>query len=472
MGHSGSFTVVPKVKPQFVKAVVRAMDTITDYMKKKYRVDVTEFTLAGVGLGGWISWLTAAVDKRVKAIAPVAMDFLNFTESFKHHYRAYCGWSYMLRPFVEMNITQELDNPRFQELASHVDPLEYNERYENVTKYIIVLSGDEFFPPDNSRYYFSQLEGVKLLLIMANKDYGNLHNKTPTPQLIETIASFYLRMVIKNYSPPKISWKIEMGSPGWLGKREISPSPSSQAASRENAGCSPSRSPREAKLLAALHRSSFLAGWEEEISSSPSSQAASARETRGAPSCSLGEGAAGWGSFSLASKLPSWLGKRGDLFPIQPGSLPRETRFHPAAFEKGALAGALLHGVHLASWLGKREISPSSQAACGNGAPILQQELLPLQGAGRAGRGVPGGLAAGEVPASRAGGEARHGLIRPSAGERCPPLQGAGRRKRPSGVIFAAAGEGSSRKEQGGRKKLPALDIRPYWRRFACKEQG
>ncbi|XP_048349982.1 autocrine proliferation repressor protein A-like [Sphaerodactylus townsendi] len=398
-----NMTVSPHWLVQFpmVKAVVRAMDTITDYMKKKYRVDVTEFTLAGVGLGGWISWLTAAVDKRVKAIAPVAMDFLNFTESFKHHYRAYCGWSYMLRPFVEMNITQELDNPRFQELASHVDPLEYNERYENVTKYIIVLSGDEFFPPDNSRYYFSQLEGVKLLLIMANKDYGNLHNKTPTPQLIETIASFYLRMVIKNYSPPKISWKIEMGSPGWLGKREISPSPSSQAASRENAGCSPSRSPREAKLLAALHRSSFL-----------------------------------------------------------------------AAFEKGALAGALLHGVHLASWLGKREISPSSQAACGNGAPILQQELLPLQGAGRAGRGVPGGLAAGEVPASRAGGEARHGLIRPSAGERCPPLQGAGRRKRPSGVIFAAAGEGSSRKEQGGRKKLPALDIRPYWRRFACKEQG
>uniref|UniRef100_A0ACB8FGA9 Uncharacterized protein n=1 Tax=Sphaerodactylus townsendi TaxID=933632 RepID=A0ACB8FGA9_9SAUR len=63
-----------------VKAVVRAMDTVTDYMKKKYKADVTEFTLVGLGLGGWISWLTAAVDQRVKAIAPIAMDFLNFTE--------------------------------------------------------------------------------------------------------------------------------------------------------------------------------------------------------------------------------------------------------------------------------------------------------------------------------------------------------------------------------------------------------
>uniref|UniRef100_A0ACB8FG83 Uncharacterized protein n=1 Tax=Sphaerodactylus townsendi TaxID=933632 RepID=A0ACB8FG83_9SAUR len=147
-----------------VKAVVRAMDTITDYVKKEFGHNVTKFTLAGLGLGGWISWLTAAVDKRVEAIAPVAMDFLNFTKSFKHHYRAYCGWSYMMRPFYKMNITQELDNPRFQELASHLDPLEYNERYANVTKYIIVLSGDEFFPPDNSRYYFPQLEGPKRIL--------------------------------------------------------------------------------------------------------------------------------------------------------------------------------------------------------------------------------------------------------------------------------------------------------------------
>lgn len=108
-----------------LQATVRAMDTITAYMKKKYRIEITNFTLGGIStvsgcdvpellqfLGfwhlllctgtllhpecqssqivsvaplfflqsGWITWLTAAVDKRVEAIAPVAMDFLNFTE--------------------------------------------------------------------------------------------------------------------------------------------------------------------------------------------------------------------------------------------------------------------------------------------------------------------------------------------------------------------------------------------------------
>ncbi|XP_060119671.1 autocrine proliferation repressor protein A-like [Heteronotia binoei] len=146
-----------------VKATVRAMDTITEYMKNKYHIPIERFTLTGISLGGWISWLTAAVDKRVEGIVPVAMEFLNFTESFHHQYRAYCGWSYMLKPFYEMNITQELDNPRFSDLVRLVDPIAYNEQYADTAKNIIILSGDEFFPPDNSRYYFSQLEGTKYL---------------------------------------------------------------------------------------------------------------------------------------------------------------------------------------------------------------------------------------------------------------------------------------------------------------------
>ncbi|XP_060091308.1 autocrine proliferation repressor protein A-like [Heteronotia binoei] len=173
-----------------VKATVRAMDTITEYMKNKHHKPIERFTLTGISLGGWISWLTAAVDKRVEGIVPVAMDFLNFTESFHHQYRAYCGWSYMLKPFYEMNITQELDNPRFSDLARLVDPLAYNERYADTAKDIIIYSGDEFFPPDNSRYYFSQLEGTKYLQILPNYDYVFQEEKP----LIFFIFPFYVKL--------------------------------------------------------------------------------------------------------------------------------------------------------------------------------------------------------------------------------------------------------------------------------------
>uniref|UniRef100_A0ACB8FG39 Uncharacterized protein n=1 Tax=Sphaerodactylus townsendi TaxID=933632 RepID=A0ACB8FG39_9SAUR len=77
--------------------------------KKEYRHKVTkEFTLAGSG-----------------------------ALSFKHHYRAYCGWSYMMRPFYKMNITQELDNPRFQELASHLDPLGKQASLQRHTEFLV-----------------------------------------------------------------------------------------------------------------------------------------------------------------------------------------------------------------------------------------------------------------------------------------------------------------------------------------------
>ncbi|XP_054830449.1 autocrine proliferation repressor protein A-like [Eublepharis macularius] len=146
-----------------VKATVRAMDTVTDYIRKTFHKNITQFTLTGVSMGGWVSWLTAAVDSRVAAIIPIGMDFMNFTENFHHQYRAYCGWSYMLRPFYELNITCKLDTTRFSDLALQVDPVAYNERYKNISKYIIVASGDEFFHPDNSYYYFPQLEGEKYL---------------------------------------------------------------------------------------------------------------------------------------------------------------------------------------------------------------------------------------------------------------------------------------------------------------------
>ncbi|XP_054830457.1 autocrine proliferation repressor protein A-like [Eublepharis macularius] len=195
-----------------VKATIRAIDTITAYVKEEYYRDITKFTLAGISMAGWASWLTAAVDKRVEAIIPIAMDLLNINENLHHQYRAYCGWSYMLRSFYEMNITQELDSPRFSLLASHVDPLAYNERYTNVAKYIIDLSGDEIFQPDNSHYYFSQLEGKKYLRILPNYDQSFSGNDT----FMRNISPFYVRMVQKKYPLPNISWNTSTTNTGGI----------------------------------------------------------------------------------------------------------------------------------------------------------------------------------------------------------------------------------------------------------------
>jgi PhoPQ-activated pathogenicity-related protein len=59
-----------------VKSAVRAMDTATDLLAsdKGGRTRVNKFVVAGGSKRGWTTWLTGAVDKRVVAIVPAAID--------------------------------------------------------------------------------------------------------------------------------------------------------------------------------------------------------------------------------------------------------------------------------------------------------------------------------------------------------------------------------------------------------------
>ncbi|XP_032094893.1 autocrine proliferation repressor protein A-like [Thamnophis elegans] len=162
-----------------VKATVRAMDTVTDFLVKQTggNVKLTKFMLLGSSKRGWIAWLTAAVDKRVVSFVSVVMDILNLAKSLHHQYRSYCGWSFALAPFYFLNITQQIDHPRFELIASNIDPLKYNNHYINTTKYLLVASGDEVGQADNSYYYFNQLQGEKYLRIMPNKNHDlGFHN--------------------------------------------------------------------------------------------------------------------------------------------------------------------------------------------------------------------------------------------------------------------------------------------------------
>jgi PhoPQ-activated pathogenicity-related protein len=55
------------------KAAVRCMDTITDYVAKKFNHNIAQFIVAGASKRGWTTWTTGAVDTRVIAIIPIVM---------------------------------------------------------------------------------------------------------------------------------------------------------------------------------------------------------------------------------------------------------------------------------------------------------------------------------------------------------------------------------------------------------------
>ncbi|XP_026523025.1 autocrine proliferation repressor protein A-like [Notechis scutatus] len=195
-----------------VKATVRALDTVADFLLKQPGEDIqiTTFMVLGSSKRGWIAWLTAAIDKRVVSFVSVVMDVLNFVENLHHQYRSYCGWSFALAPFYYINITQQIDHPRFELIASNIDPLKYNEHYINKTKYLLVASGDEMGQPDNSYYYFNQLTGEKYLRIIPNMNHALAFYEDSIG--IPT-ATFYL-ITMQNQQHPQVHWNRTVKNTG------------------------------------------------------------------------------------------------------------------------------------------------------------------------------------------------------------------------------------------------------------------
>jgi PhoPQ-activated pathogenicity-related protein len=154
-----------------VKSAVRAMDMVQDYVPKATDGKLRINQFSGGSKRGWTTWLTAGVDKRVRAIAPAVIDVLNMDEQMRHHFAAYGFYSTAIEDYQDQDIFSRLDTPEGQKLISFVDPYEYRDRY-TMPKFLINSSGDQFFLPDSAQFYFKDLPGSKYLLYNPNTDHG------------------------------------------------------------------------------------------------------------------------------------------------------------------------------------------------------------------------------------------------------------------------------------------------------------
>jgi len=184
-----------------VKSAVRAMDTVQAHHAKVFpdKVKINKFVVTGGSKRGWTTWLTAAVDKRVAAIMPVVIDVLNLDVQMKHHYGAYGCYSQAIKEYVDMHVFERLDTPQGQALIKIVDPYEYRDRY-TMPKYLLNGSGDQFFLPDSSQFYFKDLPGEKYLCYLPNTDHSQKNSDAPYDML-----AFY-RLIISDSPRPQFSW--------------------------------------------------------------------------------------------------------------------------------------------------------------------------------------------------------------------------------------------------------------------------
>lgn len=186
------------------KAVVRAMDTISAFWRTNSGggAPVDGFVLAGASKRGWTTWSAAAVDKRVVAIIPCVIDFLNIEPSMLHHYAAYGSWSPAIQDYTAFRIMDWTGTPEFRALMKIEDPYEYRSRF-TMPKFIINACDDQFFLPDSSQFYFEDLPGVKYLRYVPNADHSLRGSDA-----LQSLAVCY-QAVIRNLPLPRFSWKLE-----------------------------------------------------------------------------------------------------------------------------------------------------------------------------------------------------------------------------------------------------------------------
>ncbi len=186
------------------KSAVRAMDTVTSFMATEVAggVKVDKFVVAGGSKRGWTSWTTAAVDDRVVAIAPFVIDMLNLQASMKHHYRAYGFWSPAIGDYTAMGLMNWMGKPQYRRLMQIEEPYEYRTRF-TMPKYIINATGDQFFLPDSSQFYFDDMPGEKYLRYVPNADHSLSGSDAP-----QCFLAWYAAVVYGQHRP-KFSWTLE-----------------------------------------------------------------------------------------------------------------------------------------------------------------------------------------------------------------------------------------------------------------------
>ena len=186
-----------------VKSAVRAMDTVQKHVATVSNgvIVVKKFVVSGASKRGWTTWLTAAVDKRVAAIAPAVIDVLNMKESMRHHFSAYGFYAPAIHDYQEMKIFDRLLTAEGEALRKLVDPYEYRSRY-TMPKFLVNSTGDQFFLPDSSQFYYDDLPGEKYLRYIPNTDHG-----------LDSSAAGSLLLFYKSFltkSPlPKFTWKVK-----------------------------------------------------------------------------------------------------------------------------------------------------------------------------------------------------------------------------------------------------------------------
>ncbi len=185
------------------KASVRGMDATQEFLEV-VRPDnpVDGFVVTGFSKRGATSWLVAAVDPRVRAVAPGVFDVLDIPLQIERHYQAYGFYTPAVQDYVDFGIVRRGRSPEGRFLASVVDPISYSELL-TLPKLLLNSTGDQFFLPDSANVYLDRLLGETLVSQLPNTDHGFSNGLFDA---LGVITAWY-QTVLAGTPRPGLSWQ-------------------------------------------------------------------------------------------------------------------------------------------------------------------------------------------------------------------------------------------------------------------------
>jgi PhoPQ-activated pathogenicity-related protein len=194
-----------------VKSVVKAMDVLQAFGGQEWNERINNFIVSGASKRGWTTWLTAAVDQRVRAIAPVVIDTLNMRAQMPRQLKAFGAYSSRLAPYTSRGLVPIPETPEGQRLLSMVDPWAYRDRLA-LPKLIVNGSNDFYWATDALNLYWNGLPGNKWVLYVPNAGHNLQRQDKPESHrltdLVNGLAAFS-RHQMSGRTMPSLTWKHE-----------------------------------------------------------------------------------------------------------------------------------------------------------------------------------------------------------------------------------------------------------------------
>jgi PhoPQ-activated pathogenicity-related protein len=193
-----------------VKSLMRAMDALQVFARQEWKQEVAKFVVTGASKRGWTSWLTAAADPRVKAVAPLVIDTLKMDKQMPHQLKSFGKYSDMIKDYTNTGLVPMPKTPEAKALWKMVDPWAFREKL-TMPKMIINGTNDPYWAQDALNLYWKDLQGDKWVLYVPNAGH-NLAQKKPGSKaedhtrVLNTMAAF-ARHEITDNPMPRLSWK-------------------------------------------------------------------------------------------------------------------------------------------------------------------------------------------------------------------------------------------------------------------------